>query len=61
MRNEQLPAHVVWLGYRLQLWVGLRYGLGTMANKLKRTREVLANIDYDLLPVLGIVRTVKKG
>ena len=59
--NGCLPAHVSWLGYQLQLWVGLRYGIGTLTNKLERTRTVLTNLDYyDLLPVLGVARTVKR-
>ncbi len=61
MKKSWLPSHVVWLGYCLQLWAGLHYGIGTMTNELKCAQDVLANLDYDILPVLGIARTLKKG
>ncbi len=60
MKNGKLPSNVTCLGYRLKIWAGLLYGLGTMINKLKQARDVLANLDYELLPILGIARTVKK-
>ena len=40
MKNGRPPAHIAWLGYRLQLWAGLRYGIGTMTNSLEKAKEV---------------------
>ena len=61
MKNGRLPSHIAWLGYRLQLWTGIRYGIGTMTNELEKAQEVLANLDYEMLPILGIARTIKTG
>ena len=36
MTNGWLPSHIAWLGYRLQLWAGIRYGIGTMTNGLEK-------------------------
>jgi hypothetical protein len=35
MRNGHLPSHMAWIAYKLQLWPGLWYGLGTMTNNLE--------------------------
>ena len=61
MKNGRLPSHIAWLGYRLQLWAGIRYGIGTMTNGLGKAQEILANLDYKSLPILGIARTIKRG
>ena len=50
-----------WVAYRSQLWPGIRYGIGTMTNDLEEAEEVLNKSDYNMLNVLGIASTVKKG
>lgn len=60
-KNGHLPSQLNWLAYRLQLWPGLRYGLGTLVNDVEEIEDLFSKLDYALLPVLGIVRTVKKG
>ena len=59
-KNGHLPSHMAWTSYRFQLWPGMRYGIGTMTNDLEPALEVLGNSDYDILPVLGIARTIKR-
>ena len=34
-----------WVAYKLQLWPGVRYGIGTMTNNLEEAEEVLDNTD----------------
>ena len=60
MKNGHLPAHMAWVAYRLQLWPGLRYGLGTMTNDLEVTETIFAKADYKTMPILGVARTVKR-
>ena len=45
VKNGRLPVHEAYLGYKLQLWAGLHYGIGTMTNKFKQVRDALANLD----------------
>ncbi len=61
MANGHLPSHIVWVAYRHQLWPGLRYGLGTMTNKIKPAATLLDEVDYKTLNVLGILRNITKG
>ncbi len=61
MRNGHLPSHMAWIAYKLQLWPGLRYGLGTMTNDLEATEKIFDKADYETMPILGVVRTVKKN
>jgi len=60
MKNGHLPAHMAWIAYKLQLWPGLRYGLGTMTNDLEATDAIFNKDDYDIMPILGVARTVKR-
>ncbi len=60
MINGQLRSNLAWLGYKLQLWEGRHYGIGIMTNGLERAKDVLANLDYEMLPILWIAQTVKK-
>jgi hypothetical protein len=46
MKNGHLPAHMAWIAYELQLWPGLRYGLGTMTNDLEATEAIFDKDDY---------------
>ncbi len=61
MANSYLPSHIVWVAYRHQLWPGLRYGLGTMKNKIKPAATLLDEVDYKTLNVLGVLQNVTKG
>ena len=36
MTNGHLPHHMAWIAYKLQLWLGLRYELGTTTNKIEK-------------------------
>jgi hypothetical protein len=60
MKNGHLPAHMAWIAYKLQLWPGLCYRLGTMTNDLEATDAIFDKDDYDMMPILGVVRTVKR-
>jgi hypothetical protein len=52
---------VTWLGpHKLQLWPGLRYGLGTMTNDLEPAEKLLHAKDHKTLNVLGVLRNVTK-
>jgi hypothetical protein len=59
MQNGYLPNHIAWTAYKLQLWPGLRYGLGTMTNNLEATESILDKADYEIMPILGVACTVK--
>ncbi len=61
MTNGHLPHHMAWIAYWLQLWPGLRYGLGTMTNDIEDTTSVNSKIDYRMLNILGVARTVTTG
>jgi len=61
MTNGHLPHHMAWIAYRLQLWPGLRYGLGTTANDIEEATSVNTKTDYRMLYILGMARTVTKG
>ncbi len=50
---------MAWVAYKLQLWPGIRYGLGKMTNNLEITEVIFDEADYETLPVLGVARTVK--
>jgi hypothetical protein len=60
MQNGHFPAHMAWIAYTLQLWPGLRYGLGTMTNNLKASETIFDKANYDMMPLLGVARTVKR-
>ncbi len=60
MQNGHIPAHMAWIVYKLQLWPGLRFGLDTMTNDLEAAEMIFDKADYDVMPLLGIARTVKK-
>ena len=59
MRNGHLLNHMAWTAYKLQLWPGLRYGFGTMTNNLEATDSIFDKADYEMMPILGVTRTVK--
>ena len=45
MRNRHLPPHMGWKAYRLQLWLRVRYGIGTMTNDVEEAEEALGKMD----------------
>jgi hypothetical protein len=53
MINGHLPHHMAWVAYKLQLWAGLCYGLGTMTNNIKEAASMLNETDYKILNVFG--------
>ncbi len=61
MINGHLPHHMAWVAYKLQLWSGLCYWLGTMTNNIKEAASVLNETDYKILNILGVACTVTKG
>jgi hypothetical protein len=61
MINGHLPHHMTWVAYKLQLWPGLCYVLGTMTNDIKEAASMLNKTDYKILNVLGVACTVTKG
>jgi hypothetical protein len=52
---------MAWIAYRLQLWPGLRYRLGTMTNDIEEATSVNSKTDYRMLNILGVARTVTVG
>jgi hypothetical protein len=61
MTNGHLPCHMAWIAYKLQLWLGLRYELGTMTNDIEEATSVNTKTDYRMLNILGVAQTVTKG
>jgi hypothetical protein len=61
MTNGHLPSHIAWVGYRHQLWPGLRYRLGTMTNDIEPAAKLLDDVNYKILNVLRILHNVTKG
>ena len=56
----KLPSHLAWVAYKHQLWPSLRYGIGTLSNTLEEGENTFKEIDYKLLPSLGICRNIGK-
>jgi hypothetical protein len=54
MTNGHFPHHMAWIAYKLQLWLGLRYGLGTMTNDIKEATSVNTKTDYRMLNILRV-------
>jgi hypothetical protein len=42
MRNEHLPMKLGWIAYRFKLWVGVRYGLASLATSLLVAKGVFS-------------------
>ncbi len=53
MTNGHLPHHMAWIAYKLQLWPGIRYELGTMTNDIEEAASVNTKIDYKMLNFFG--------
>jgi hypothetical protein len=52
---------MAWVACKLQLWLGLCYGLGTMTNDIEVAASALNETNYKILNVLGVAHTVTKG
>ena len=61
IKNGHLPPHMGWIAYQLQLWLGVRYGIGMMTNDVEEAEDALRKTDYLRLNMLGIASTVRKG
>jgi hypothetical protein len=61
MKNGHLSSHVAWIAYRLQLWPGLRYGIGTLTNDIEEANNLLSETEARTLSTLGVVRTATTG
>ena len=59
--NGRLPAKHAWVSYKLQLWAGVRYGLGVLAIPLAEFGELTKNFAYRVLPKLGVNRNIRTG
>ncbi len=60
MRNGHLPAKLGWIANRLKLWVGVRYGLASLATSLLVAKGVLKQQNFKLLAFLGVNCNVKR-
>ena len=60
IKRSYLPRASTWVAYYLQLCPGLRYGIGTLSNTLREGQDILSQLDYRLLPSLGICRNIPK-
>ena len=61
LRNGHLSNAWAWVAYRHQLWPSLRYGLGAISNDIEEAQALLAKLDFQLLPMLGVNRHIKTG
>jgi hypothetical protein len=61
VHNSHLQPSFVWVSYRLQIWPGVRYSIGTLTNDMESIADLLQDLYYKLLPSMGIVRTFRKA
>ena len=59
-KNGKLPTRSVWKSYSLQLWVGMKYGLGSCSSPMEKLDAALVSADFHLTSCLEVVRTIKK-
>ena len=59
-KNGKLPTRPVWTSYSLQLWAGIKYGLGNCLAPMEKLEAGLVSADFRLTSCLGVVRTIKK-
>ena len=60
MGNGHLPAKWAWVAYKLQLWPGIKYGIGTMTNDMEEAEELLDDHDYLLVCLVRICELNQK-
>ena len=61
MSNAHLPATLGWMSYQFKLWLGLRYGIATLATPLAAANTVLEGLEYRMLSFLGVNRNINRG
>ena len=49
------------MAYTYKRWMSVGYGIGTMTNDVKDSKNLLDKWDYETLNVLGFASTIKKG
>ncbi len=49
-----LPTYLAWKAYHYKLWPGIRYGLATLANNKEALDPLLHNLEFEMLPFLGV-------
>jgi hypothetical protein len=57
----RLPVSFNWTSYIYQLWMGLRYGIGTLPADREETNGILQSSNRELLPYLGVNRNIRTG
>ena len=60
IKEGDLPTRSVWMSYRLQLWAGVKYGLGVLSATMEEIEEGLGSADFYLLSKLDVVRSISK-
>ena len=60
MTNGHLPACLGWIAYKFKLWLGIWYGLSTLATPLSTAHNTLRKGNFRILSFLGINRNVKR-
>jgi hypothetical protein len=58
--NGHLPNRYNHTSYKYKLWPGLRYGLATLATPTSQLHDLLRNLDYRTLPLLGVNCSIKR-
>jgi hypothetical protein len=59
LKNAHLPTHLAWTAYCHQLWLGVKYGLSTLANSKSKMDGILHKLEFKMLPLMGINRHAK--
>ena len=61
IKNGHLSTTQAWLAYLRQLLPGIKYALGTLGNNYKTADDLFRKLEFQLLPLLGVNRHIKKG
>ncbi len=59
IKNGHLPACLGWVAYKFKLWLGVGYGLATLAMPLEAAQKALQCKNFHILPFLGVNQNVK--
>lgn len=59
--NGHLPASFVWKSYHHQLRPQLCYALGTLSNDVTSAQQCFRDLEFHLLPQLGVNRSIRSG
>ncbi len=60
MQNTHLLARMGWIAYGFKLWVGICYGIATLAIPLAKARRFLCTKNFHCLSFLGVNWNVKR-